>query len=324
MMIEMVFLSVFWLNAFPHKLGVSQTLSPRAIVTGLNVDYKKHCHIQFGQYVQTHEKHDNTMTPCTIGALVLRPTGNQQGGYYFYSLMSGQRLHRTHWTELPMPAKVRDRVHSLAHWARAHRGLTFTDSAGTNLNNLYPDNDDDNLDYDLDDNLDNDDDTSSSSSDNSSSAGLNDSDSDSDYNPDLPMPPPGELAGVDDAINSNDKQITGVQDPPDPAELRDNAVDTPDEDENPSETPGVGTAGVDDDLEAYVNNVNKLEATLDQEIAALDANNESDDDADNDDESDNNTKPDNQPPLSRLHRNRQPNYDHLHYAEKQLKVLYDK
>ena len=41
MLIEMVFLNIFWLNAFPHRLGVSQTLSPRALITGLGVNYKK-------------------------------------------------------------------------------------------------------------------------------------------------------------------------------------------------------------------------------------------------------------------------------------------
>jgi hypothetical protein len=128
MVIEMVFLTVFWLNAFPHQLGISQTLSPRTIVTGLGIDYTKHWRIEYGQYVQTHEKHDNTMTTRTIGALALRPTGN---GYYFYSLMSGQRLHRTHWTELPMSAEVRDRAHALARRVNAKVGLQFTDSDRT-------------------------------------------------------------------------------------------------------------------------------------------------------------------------------------------------
>jgi hypothetical protein len=114
LIIKMVFLSIFWLNAFPHQLGVSQTLSPRTIVTGLHIDYTKHCRVAFGQYVQTHEKHNNSMEVRTIGALALQPTGNAQGGYYFYSLMSGQRIHRTRWTELPMPAEVQDRVHALA------------------------------------------------------------------------------------------------------------------------------------------------------------------------------------------------------------------
>jgi hypothetical protein len=51
MIIEMVFLSVFWINAFPHKLGISQTLSPRTLVTGLGIDYNKHCGVEYGQYV---------------------------------------------------------------------------------------------------------------------------------------------------------------------------------------------------------------------------------------------------------------------------------
>jgi hypothetical protein len=164
MIIEMVFLNVVWLNAFPHKLGISQTLSPRTIVTGLGIDYHKHCCIEYGQYVQTQEKHDNTMTTRTIGALALRPTGNQQGGYYFYSVMSGQRLHRTHWTELPMHAEVRDRVHALARRANANRGLTFTDSNGNDLDVMYPDSiadDNDDSTY----NPDQDDDTSYASSD---------------------------------------------------------------------------------------------------------------------------------------------------------------
>jgi hypothetical protein len=64
-----------------RDLGISQTMSPRSITTGLDVDYNKHCRIEYGQYVQTHEKHDNSMVTRAVGALALRPTGNQQGGY---------------------------------------------------------------------------------------------------------------------------------------------------------------------------------------------------------------------------------------------------
>jgi hypothetical protein len=56
MISEMVFSSVFWLNAFPNRLGISNTMSPRTIVTGLTIDFAKHCRIEYGQYVQTHEK----------------------------------------------------------------------------------------------------------------------------------------------------------------------------------------------------------------------------------------------------------------------------
>jgi hypothetical protein len=143
MIIKMVFLNIFWLNAFPHQLGASQTLSPRTIVTGLHIDYTKHCWVAFGQYAQTHEKHDDSMEARTVGAIALCPTGNEQGSYYFYSQMSGKRLHRTHWTELALPAKVKDRLPVLARRAHATGGLTFTDSHGNDLDALFPVTDDD-------------------------------------------------------------------------------------------------------------------------------------------------------------------------------------
>jgi hypothetical protein len=114
MVIEMVHSSVFWLNMFPASDGVSDVLSPRAIIVGLKLDYNKHCQLEFGSYVQVHEEHDNSMESRTTGGIAFRPTGNAQGGYYFYSLTSGRRLSRNRWTALPIPQDVIDRVHVLA------------------------------------------------------------------------------------------------------------------------------------------------------------------------------------------------------------------
>ena len=44
--------AVKWLNTFPPAGGISTTYSPCTIITGKPVDYDKHCHIQFGSYVQ--------------------------------------------------------------------------------------------------------------------------------------------------------------------------------------------------------------------------------------------------------------------------------
>ena len=91
---ELVYSASFWLNSFPHKNGISKTLSPRSLVTGATIDYKKHCTLEFGTYVQTHEPHDNSMVSRTIGAIALRPTGNSQGGYCFMSLSTGRVVNR--------------------------------------------------------------------------------------------------------------------------------------------------------------------------------------------------------------------------------------
>ena len=61
LIIEMVYAANYWLNMFPRKGGVSKTLSPRALLTGQTWSYTTHCKLEFGDYVQTHEEHDNSM-----------------------------------------------------------------------------------------------------------------------------------------------------------------------------------------------------------------------------------------------------------------------
>ena len=113
MVIEMVYSTIFWLNTFSPSSSVHETLSPRTIITGKNIDFNKHCKYEFGTYVQTHEQTDNTMRARTVGAIALRPNGNDQGGYYFLSLITGRRLDRLHATPLPMPEDVIIRIHKM-------------------------------------------------------------------------------------------------------------------------------------------------------------------------------------------------------------------
>jgi hypothetical protein len=46
--IEMVKNAVIWLNMFPHPDGVSDTLSPRTIMTGVRAKFTTHCRVLFG------------------------------------------------------------------------------------------------------------------------------------------------------------------------------------------------------------------------------------------------------------------------------------
>ena len=127
LVVEMAKASVFWLNGVPPKDYFGGNLSPRTMVTGQKLDYKRHCRYQFGEYVQTHEQHDNSMDPRTVGALALRPTGNAQGSFYFMSISTGRVLNRLRATPLPMPDEVVDRIHRLARQQNANPGLLFGD-----------------------------------------------------------------------------------------------------------------------------------------------------------------------------------------------------
>ena len=70
-------------------LGLTRCSHTTNSITGHNLDYNKHIKLEFGEYVQTHEEHDNTMATRTTGAIACRPTGNTEGGHYFYSLTTG-------------------------------------------------------------------------------------------------------------------------------------------------------------------------------------------------------------------------------------------
>jgi hypothetical protein len=80
------------------------------MITGEHFNCNRHCRCEFGQYVQTHEEHDNSMQSRAIGTPALRPTGNDQGNFLVISLSTGRLLNRVFATSLPMPEDVIDRV----------------------------------------------------------------------------------------------------------------------------------------------------------------------------------------------------------------------
>ena len=140
---------VFWLNSLPPQSNFGNDLSPRTIVTGQRLDFKRHCRFQFGECVQSHEPHNNSMMSRTVGDLALRPTGNAQGGFYFLSLSTGRVLNRLRATALPMPDNVVDQVHRMARKQRANPGLMFGSRShvgtanGDDMNDLSDDEEDD-------------------------------------------------------------------------------------------------------------------------------------------------------------------------------------
>ena len=161
LVIKMAKTAVFWLDAFPVSGGASGNLSPRTILTGQKVDYKRHCRFQFGEYTQTNEEHNNSMNPRTVGALAVRPVGNGQGSFYFLSISTGRVLNRLHATALPMPDDIIEKIRRMARQQKSHPVLIFANR------NLHPDegeyaddDDDDDESYRPDDDDDNPDDDS--------------------------------------------------------------------------------------------------------------------------------------------------------------------
>ena len=116
LVVHMVSDAVRCLNQFPRENGISETMSPASLVTGVgNPDYH-HMRVELGAYVRVFEDNtpSNTLKSRSVGAIALTPTGNAQGDYYFMSLATGKRLSRHNWTPLPITDSAIARVYALA------------------------------------------------------------------------------------------------------------------------------------------------------------------------------------------------------------------
>ena len=143
------------------------------------------------------------MAARTIGAIALRPTGNTQGGYFFFSLTTRRVSNRGRWTSLPMPNKVIDRVHRMAHQEHGNNGLLFEDRNHNPLVDPDDDGEDDSTYHPEEDDNSDDDDNGDDDDDN------NGDDDDADPNP--PHDPvynnlPGHLEANVDQINHDEQQ----------------------------------------------------------------------------------------------------------------------
>ena len=153
MVVHLVMFCILWLNFFPPKGGISNTLSPEAIVKGRSVDSKLHCRIPFGGYSQVHQGSDNTnnaLVNRTVGAIALGPTGNAQGTYKFMSMLTGKLIKGRSFITLPMPSDIIRQIKFLA--TQQPDTVTFGDRVGnTTISDLDTNEVEDEDDDDFDD-----------------------------------------------------------------------------------------------------------------------------------------------------------------------------
>ena len=76
-LIYVIYNVALWLNVFPIRLGITGGFSPRELVTGLTVNFLRHCRFDVGAYVEvstdviiTNDNSDRTH-PC----IYLGPSG---------------------------------------------------------------------------------------------------------------------------------------------------------------------------------------------------------------------------------------------------------
>jgi hypothetical protein len=129
------------INNMPSATGISTQYSPRELILRTRLMYKQHCNALFGSYCEVHEDNQptNTMASRTTPAICCGPTGNLQGSYFFFSLVTGLLIKRRKWTELPVPDAVIERVAHFANKAGNPPGIVFSNRHRQPYD--WPDND---------------------------------------------------------------------------------------------------------------------------------------------------------------------------------------
>ena len=111
----LVFFCVSRLNIMPRGTRVDER-SPRELLTGRKLDYKRDLRYCFGDYVQAYDPAvvKNSLDPRTHGCIVLAPTNNVQGTAFMLSLRSGRIVRRDQYVTLPVPDEIIDYMNERA------------------------------------------------------------------------------------------------------------------------------------------------------------------------------------------------------------------
>ena len=117
------------MNFTVHPNSISPFLSPVTIVTGKQLGLNVHCRVPFGSFCQVpieHKPLNSISQPRTLDAIALRPTGNHQGGYYFYHITSCDIIARRSWTVVPMSHTIIDLMNVRAMYdEQPHNPVSF-------------------------------------------------------------------------------------------------------------------------------------------------------------------------------------------------------
>ena len=114
--VHIVYKVIMWLNAFPPKNGITRGFSPRELVTGRTLDFRKDCRADVGAYVEASPDHivTNTNIDRTDSCIALGPSGNRQGSVKCTKLDNGEVVVQRTVRQIPWPDKLINKVNVLA------------------------------------------------------------------------------------------------------------------------------------------------------------------------------------------------------------------
>ena len=111
------------INAIPHKKGSVQGISPRELVTGRTVNYKRDCWAYIGVYSEasTDTIVTNDNTPCNHSCIALVTSGNRQGSVKYFDLETEKVVVRGTINQILWPERITKKDSA---WGRQSKEIT--------------------------------------------------------------------------------------------------------------------------------------------------------------------------------------------------------
>ena len=121
----LVLFVAYCINIVPVKCD-GMYISPREVVTGRKVNYKRDLRFQFGEYIQatTPNVVSNSMQSRTDGDIALLSTGNIEGTIFAYNIATNRVVKRDRWKVIPIPDIVIKIMNELAEHDSPDRRVT--------------------------------------------------------------------------------------------------------------------------------------------------------------------------------------------------------
>ena len=131
---------VFYITSRMNMIGSNPytLLSPKEILTGCKLDYRRDLRLSFGAFVQVKvPRTENCLDEKTVSRIALNPAMDNFGSTYFYSLKTKDIIKRNVWTEVPITDAV---VHYISNISKEHIQLTQLDKAIRSTGTNNPEN----------------------------------------------------------------------------------------------------------------------------------------------------------------------------------------
>lgn len=113
----------FWLNYWCSSSGVS----PRQLITGIQLDAKKHCKFQFRDYALAFLESNSKMKERAINGIFVRPTGTPCRVFWVLNLVTGEQVRKIRAQLVHTTEVIISRVEQLGKDVGMPKGMFMLD-----------------------------------------------------------------------------------------------------------------------------------------------------------------------------------------------------